>query len=164
MKKLLVIICIPIFSIILMAPYFAYDVYLTAEGGVAVYLTNQTGANTVKGQVVIAATNNPNAFVLCTNQFDIIGIVYSNGIANGSRCFVVVAGIADVLLQSNTWVTNGNWVYATTNSRANGSLQYPDGGYNIFSIDYFKSIGYSLQITNSTNTDNATVRVLLKFR
>jgi hypothetical protein len=78
-------------------------------------MTNRTGTNSIKGTVVSIAFNQSLAFTNYSDGFTAIGVVYENGISNGSLCDVVVAGIAEVLLQSNTYSTNGEMVYSTTN-------------------------------------------------
>lgn len=73
----------------------------TTIGGFVVRLTNKTGANTVAGQLVIASTGTDDAFATAGVSSDaVIGIVLDAGIADGSEAWVVVSGVADVLMDA----------------------------------------------------------------
>ena len=81
------------------------------EGGMMVRMTNRTGAKSVKGSVVSTSTTKDNSFRLTpANAVVPVGIVYEDGIPNGEECFVVVSGIADILLKNGTTATRGYWV------------------------------------------------------
>lgn len=74
---------------------------LTAIGGYAVMLTNKTGGNTVAGQLVAIylATAVDDAFkTAAANDDGVIGIILDAGVADGSEAWIVVSGIADVLM------------------------------------------------------------------
>lgn len=74
---------------------------MTSIGGFAVKLTNKTGGNTVAGQVICVYTASAidNAFATCgANALNPIGIVLDAGIADASEAWIVIAGIADVLM------------------------------------------------------------------
>ena len=74
---------------------------LTAIGGVAARLTNKTGGNTVAGQLVITSAAADDAFTTAgANGDNMIGIVLDAGIADGSEAWVVMGGIADVLIDA----------------------------------------------------------------
>ncbi len=74
---------------------------ITAIGGYAIKLTNKTGSNTVQGQLVKPDTANDDAFItIAANDQEIIGIVLEAGVSDGSEAWVVVNGIADVLMDS----------------------------------------------------------------
>lgn len=73
----------------------------TPIGGFAIKLTNKTGGNTVAGQLVIASTGTTDAFdTAAASDLNVIGIVLDAGIADGSEAWVVVSGIADVLIDA----------------------------------------------------------------
>jgi len=77
----------------------------TAIGGSAVKLTNKTGGSTVAGQLVEASTpvgaDTDDAFETAAMSADnVIGIVLDAGVADGSEAWVVVSGIADVLMDA----------------------------------------------------------------
>lgn len=86
-------------------------VKLTAIGGYAIALTNETGANTVQGQLVKADTaNNDSVILTAAGDTECIGVFLESGIADGSDAWVVIAGIADVAMGDNEAATRGNWV------------------------------------------------------
>ena len=66
-------------------------VKFTAEGGLAILLTNKTGQATVKGMLLEAGSGTDNSFTLV--------VCYEAGIADGSDCWVVVSGIAEVYFE-----------------------------------------------------------------
>ena len=117
-------------------------VRLTSEGGLAVRLTNKTGANSVKGQLVKADTaNNDAAILTAISDNECFGVFYEDGIADGSEAWVVVSGIADVLFEDNHGPTRGDWV-ATSSS---------DAGYAVSQASpaaaptHFTEIGHCIQ-------------------
>jgi hypothetical protein len=86
---------------------------LTPEGGYAVKLTNKTGADSIKGTLVTASPTINSAFsVLPGLNPKILGVVYDDGVADGDECFVVVGGIAEVLLADGEASTNGHYALA----------------------------------------------------
>ena len=75
----------------------------TPEGGLAIRLTNDTGADTFKGAVVETSASVASAFDLVgIGDPDPIGIVYDDGIADGALCWVVISGIAEVFYVGST--------------------------------------------------------------
>ena len=74
---------------------------ITPEGGFAVRLTNKSGAVTVKGQIVSHEGTVANAFGLtAVGANHCLGVVYESGVEDGAQCWVVVAGIAQVLMKN----------------------------------------------------------------
>ena len=76
---------------------------LTSIGGYAIRLTNKTGGNTVAGQLVApySATAVDDAFKTQIASGDnTIGIILDAGVADGSEIWVIVSGIADVLIDA----------------------------------------------------------------
>lgn len=120
----------------------------TADGGMYVTLTNRTGANTVKGQVVQADTANGDSFVLSiANSVNPIGIVFESGIANGSSCKVVVSGKAYALLKNGVAGVNGSWCGCSDNAGRMYQQSSPPA-----TSEHDREIGHSLQtITSGTN-------------
>ncbi len=83
----------------------------TPEGGLAIPLINKTGAPSVKGAIVATHPDVDEAFRLCPASAPIpIGAVYESGIPDGGICWVVVSGIAEVLLKNDTGAVRTNWV------------------------------------------------------
>lgn len=74
---------------------------ITPEGGYAVKLTNKTGAPSVKGQIVSHKGTVARAFDLtAVDANHCLGVVYESGIADAAECWVVVSGIAQVLMKN----------------------------------------------------------------
>jgi len=74
---------------------------ITPEGGYAVKLTNKTGAPSVKGQIVSHKGTVANAFALtAVNATHCLGVVYEEGVKDDAECWVVVSGIAQVLMKN----------------------------------------------------------------
>lgn len=116
-------------------------------GGLAVKLNNGSGVNSVKGTVVIADVNADDSFDIAgADEPQSIGIVYDDGIVDGSECWVILAGIADVLLKDATLSTHGNWVYVSdVPGRAEATLLVPPGG-GIPELDiHMGEIGHALE-------------------
>ena len=95
--------------------------------GIGNKMINKTGVATVKGTVVQADTTTDFAFKLVdANGINAIGIVYDNGIVDGSLCKVIKKLNADVLLKDATLSTHGNWVgVSDVAGRANATLADP---------------------------------------
>lgn len=138
---------------------------LTELGGIAVKLTNETGAPSVKGTIVqaIDISGMDDSFeVVDADGVQPIGIVYEDGIADGSECWVVINGIAQVLLKDGTTATVGNWVKASdVAGRANATLTAPPGGGIPELGQHMGEIGHSLE-TKSIGTD-VLCKVALHF-
>jgi hypothetical protein len=120
----------------------AIKIKMTDEGGYCVKMTNKTGAASVKGTVVSASDTTDNAFKV--NQIDgdmPIGIVYENGVADGSECWVVVAGIAEVLLVNNVSSTRSYIAYssATVAGRIDTAASAPAANL------HFRENGHTLE-------------------
>lgn len=83
----------------------------TALGGIAVQLTNKTGANSVAGQLVKADTATNDAVILtAAGDTECFGVFLESGITDGSEAWVVVSGIADVAFDDNVASVRGDWV------------------------------------------------------
>jgi hypothetical protein len=92
---------------------------ITPIGGLAIKLTNTTGAATVQGQTVKADPATNDAVILtAADDTECIGVFLESGIADDAEAWVVVAGIADVAMGDNEAATRGNWV--ETNSTEAG--------------------------------------------
>lgn len=127
-----------------------------------VQLINKTGSPSVKGTIVSASPNHDLSFILQTIQYDAIGVVYQDGVADGDLCYIIIAGIADVLLENNTASVRGNWVYASTaDGRANASLLEPSGGGFTNAQEHFKEIGHCLE--SKTSGTNVLAKCLIHF-
>lgn len=116
---------------------------MTPEGGFAVRLTNKTGGNSVKGQLVKADTATDDAVILTVASDDeCFGVFFEDGIADGEEIWVVVSGIADVAMEDNTAATHGNWVYTSTSEAgyADATQAAPLGAPS-----HFNEIGHCIE-------------------
>ena len=132
-------------------------------GGVAVKLNNGSGVASVKGTIVIADINADDSFDIAgADEPQSIGIVYDDGIADGAECWVILAGIADVLLKDTTASVHGNWVYVSdTPGRAEATLLVPPGG-GVVELDvHMGEIGHALESIAGGN--DVLARVCLHF-
>lgn len=125
---------------------------LTAEGGLAVKMTNKTGVASVKGSIVSLSTGTDNAFALsAVDASGVVGVVYEAGIADGAECWVVVKGIAETLFTNN--VTHGMYARAPVAADTDEVAGYAVGAAipaNTFNTDaYLARFGFVLESKNA---------------
>jgi len=116
---------------------------ITPIGGFGIKLTNKTGANTVAGQLVRAATGFDDAVILtATDSPDCIGVFLESGIAANAEAWVITSGIADVAMEDNTAATHGYWVETsqTEAGYANSTSSSP-----VAAPRHFNEIGHCLE-------------------
>lgn len=137
-------------------------VKLTAEGGVAIKVTNKTGASSVKGYLVSSSTAVNNAVILTSVGVpDCIGVCYEAGVADGQDMWVVVSGIADVYFWANT--VRGNFArigWDTDTGEAAGQAISEAVPTTPFATDkHFGEIGHVLE----TRTGAGLAKCVLHF-
>jgi len=133
-------------------------VTLTPEGGIAIRLTNKTGAASVKGTVVFASSSTDNAFNINPTSGDMpFGVVYENGVVDGGECLVVVSGIAEVLLVNSVATTRGYIAMSSTTvaGRIDTASTVPAA------TAHFTEIGHTIE-TKIAGTD-VLVKCVLHF-
>jgi hypothetical protein len=120
---------------------FIGDEMLTPEGGRARKLTNKTGFPSFTGALVKLDSAQADAVVYCpSDDTSPIGVMYEAGTADGSECWVVVEGRAQVLLKNATAVTQGNWAKVSdTAGRADITNAAPIAGQEA------RGIGHALE-------------------
>lgn len=124
----------------------------TPEGGYFISLTNKTGANSVKGTVVDSSTGTDNAFdIEPADALTAIGVVYDDGIADGSECRVVIYGRCQVLIEDSTASTRGYWVKVSdsANGRADATNAAPPGGTIGALEDHLSELGHCSESVGS---------------
>ena len=129
-------------------------------GGFMVKMTNKTGSASVKGTVVYVSTTNDNAFNVNPINGDMpFGIVYTDGIADGSECWVVVQGIAEVLLVNSTATTRGYIAYSSASvaGRIDTSATAPA------ITTHMREIGHTLASSAGGTGTSALVKCILHF-
>lgn len=88
---------------------------MTPEGGFAVLMINRTGTASQKGRVVMASTDNNNSVVYASAGSNMpVGVMYNSSVANGSVCWIVVGGLAEVLMEDNVSAVGGYWLGVST--------------------------------------------------
>jgi hypothetical protein len=76
---------------------------------------NKTGAPSVYGELVKFDTATEGGLILTASQDpECIGAMYETGIADGSLCWIVIAGSVEVLLLNATAAAPGNWASTST--------------------------------------------------
>jgi len=136
---------------------------ITPIGGICIRLLNKTGAASVLGTIVQADTVIDNAFKVCgVDGVMPIAVVYQAGVADGSLCWIVIYGIAQVLLKDATASTKGYWVYVSDAAgRADATLAAPPGG-GIPELDvHMGEIGHCIE-SKGADTD-VLAKVILHF-
>ncbi len=129
---------------------------MTPIGGFAVKLTNKTGSNSVAGELVNAHTSVENAVEqTAINDAICIGVFLDSGITDGSEAWVVVGGIAGVLVDGSTTVAVGDWVKVSSNDagRCEGSGSETPGA------NHFREIGHALE----AGGNNELIKISMHF-
>jgi len=134
---------------------------MTPEGGIAVVLTNETGNPTIQGTLVACSTTTANAVELTgADDFDAIGVMYESGVADGTECWVVVGGRAQVKLENNIGSTLGYW--ARTSTTAAGRADITNASPPGLVLEHFAEIGHCLETVAGSPT-GALCYVILHF-
>lgn len=121
--------------------YINSNTAITPLGGLASKMLNKTGSLSVKGTVLQYEDNNDKAVTLCiADGLEPIGIMYSDGVADGEDVWVVKGGTAEVKLENNVGTTRGYWLRtsATEAGRADGTNASAPG----LVITHFYEIGH----------------------
>ncbi len=116
---------------------------MTALGGLAIKLTNKSGGVTVQGQLVFAysATAVDGAFdVAGLSQDNVIGIVLEAGVADGSEAWIVISGIAEVLMDAGGSV-RGDRIISSGNIAGSGDVWNAGGAV----ATHFLEIGHCIE-------------------
>jgi hypothetical protein len=120
----------------------------TDVGGIAVLLTNKSGATSIKGYLVDASPTVNNAVRLVpVNSPDCIGAFLDSGVPDGAEAWIVVSGIADVYFFSST--TRGHYarvgVTADTGEAAGQALSEAIPTSPFATDKHFMEIGHVLE-------------------
>jgi hypothetical protein len=143
--------------------FFFDNVVITPEGGIAIALINKTGADSVKGSLVTPGSTNNSVVLAGAAGMKTIGAIYNSGIADGGLVYVVISGVAEVLLEDNTASTAGYWAKTseTQSGRADITNQSPEGGTVQALEDHGQEIGHCIQSVTA-GTDKLA-KVILHF-
>jgi hypothetical protein len=132
---------------------------ITELGGYAVKIKNKTGAPSVKGSLVSVSSGTAVSVALQTNEYDTIGIMYDNGVPNGSDCFVITTGMAQVLWKDSTASTMGRVALADATDGRAIDIDVPSS--NPIQAEHFKEIGHVME-TQAGGT-NVLVKCMIHF-
>jgi hypothetical protein len=136
---------------------------VTDAGGLAVRLINKTGSPSVKGTLVKAGTVDGSFIITATDEAMPCGVVYQAGVADGSACWVVIQGIAEVLLQDSTASTAGYWCRTSVTTAGRGTMNtaVPPGG-GITELDnHEREIGHCIESKGSGT--NVIAKCIMHF-
>ena len=112
---------------------------LTPIGGFAIALTNNTGVVSVEGQIVEADDTDENSYKKADGSaVDPIGTVYNAGVADGSEVWIVIAGIAEVLLDAGGCVHHDRLITSATAGSA-------DVSNSPSTAVHFQEIGHAIE-------------------
>ncbi len=119
---------------------FGTKLKITHNGAFCISLTNKTGSNTVQGQLVKPDTAVNDAFItIAANDQEIIGIVLEGGVADGSEAWVVISGIADVLMDAGGSARGDRIISSAT--AGSGDVWNVGGAVNT----HFQEIGHCIE-------------------
>jgi len=130
---------------------------INADGGIMVKMTNKTGATSVVGSVVMVSDTTDNAYRLNIVDSDMpIGVVY-DAVADGAEGWVVVSGIANVLLVNSVAITRGYIIYssATVAGRVDSASTIP------VATTHFREIGHAIE--SKTAGTNVLAKCIIHF-
>lgn len=132
-------------------------IIFTVEGGFAVKYINKTGAPSIKGTIVSISTTTNNAIQVAIANSDMpIGVIYENGIADGSTVLVVVSGIAEVLYKDGVTPARAYWIgVSDVAGRAYNSSSAPS------TTEHNREIGHAIE--SSASGTNILGKVNLHF-
>jgi hypothetical protein len=122
-------------------------VFPTSEGGMAIWVINDTGGTSIKGYIVEPSSSTDNAVKYTdNNDVDPVGIVYDAGVPIGGRMRIVVGGIAEVYY--GVAVTRGTFsrVPIVTDGLSSGQAMNEPLPSSPFATDkHFQEIGHPIE-------------------
>lgn len=126
-------------------------------------MVNNTGANSVKGTLFRLSNTVENAFSIPSNPYDIAGVVYESGKANGAMTKVVLSGLVEVLIEDGTTAGFEGWMRASTDQLGRAINTTGPAGLGALSADeHFKEIGHCAGQVSVGGTDQL-VKMILHF-
>jgi hypothetical protein len=121
----------------------AYDSE-TLERGIIKKMVNKTGVASVKGSVIDASPSIDNVIQLCDTEFDAIGIIAEDGVADGDEVWVWTNGsTCQVLWKDSTSATRG--YVALAGDVAGRAIDVAVPSANPSNDQHWKEIGHVLE-------------------
>ncbi len=139
---------------------------ITNIGGIAILLTNKTGANSVAGKLVRADTSTNDAAKLTViDEEECFGVFLDSGVSDGSEAWIVISGIADVAMENNTTATRGNWVRTSTTVGEEGYADATNAAPpSPAAFSHFNEIGNCIETVTATGEGtHVLARCVLHF-
>lgn len=122
------------------------DSGFTSLGGYYETFINDTGADSIKGTIVVASLSTYDAVDIAPGSSQMaVGVIYEDGVANGLPVKVVVSGKAEVLLRSGQNSHFGYWCGVSDVAGRMYQLSSPPG----LLINISTGIGQSLDEQSS---------------
>lgn len=126
----------------------------TKEGGLAIWLTNKTGGNSVKGEILeISTTTDEAVMQAIADSFFAMGVTYTAGIADGDNMWVVIDGRVEMLADAGGFARTDRLITSGTAGRALVS-NTPSAA------DHFKEIGHALGTAAANSLGFAVIHFL----
>ena len=133
--------------------YYTGKARITHDGAICIKLTNKSGANSVKGEVVETSALTANAVALAdANALDAIGIFYDSGIPDGEEAWIAVSGMVDVRMDAGGCALHDRIITSAPPGRGFVSNTPAVAAH-------FQEIGHSIGIAAA----NGTCKVVLHF-
>ena len=115
----------------------------TPDGGLAIRIVNGTGAPSIRGTVVAASPSADNKVHLQDDEFDSVGVVYESGVADGDEMWVVVSGMAYIMLKDGEACTREFLAIASATTGRFEAIAVPSVSPVV--AEHFKEIGHTLE-------------------
>ena len=119
----------------------------TSEGGLVILVHKLPVSITRRGLVCRASTNIPLSWEISqASERSMLGVIYEDD-ENPDLTWVVISGIAQVLLQDGTAAAPGNWVKTSDSQpgRANATTVTPPDGTMPKISERLRELGYCLE-------------------
>ena len=127
--------------------------------GLAIKMLNGTGAASVKGTIVTASATVDNHVIPQNNEFDAFGVIAEDGVADGGEVFVIITGVAQVLLADTDSATRGQLAICSPTDGRMTAIDVPSA--SPAAAEHFKECGHILNSVTA-GTDKL-VNVLIHF-
>lgn len=128
----------------------SYKKYFSNYGSPLTTVINKTGSASVKGTLVAVHNSIDRAVRIPVAPYDIVGVVYTNGIADGGEIKIITGGLAEILLVDGTASGSAHWMRASSDAYGRGVCTTdPTGLGALTADDHFKEIGHSIQAVSA---------------
>ncbi len=124
----------------------SYKKYFSDYGSPLTTVINKTGNLSVKGTLVAAHNSVDRGVRIPITPYDIIGVVYTDGIADGGEVQIIMSGLAEILLVDGTGSAPAQWMRASSDAYGRGVCTTDPSGLGALAADdHFKEVGHSLK-------------------